>query len=186
MLTETICNRWRPFRATNANDNGYPSRVPTATEPVRSGNSAAQATTMAVVDFGSDTVQVQNAVKIKFYGVGSNNDTFSCRFIGWEFVNPGNVALGFWDATDLFEVLVTLTSSITGVSGRTPDQTNLFADTITIVGATANAGVNINVVSPANDRAGYLVVDFLGFRKVEPIFTTGGVATSCNAMYSTL
>jgi hypothetical protein len=185
-LIGTLSQSWQRARRVNATDNGFPSRVPTRTKPSGKGTDAAQATSSAV--FGdADSLLVQNSVMMKFYGVGSNNNTFSARLVGWAHViEEGDLSSDFWDPTDLFEVQVTLTSTIVGPTNGLLGATQLFADTITLTGTTANANVNIMICSPANDRAGYLTIDFVGFQMIEPIFTTGASATSCNALLRTL
>lgn len=184
VVMRTPCNNWRRARLTNTTDNGFPSKVPTKTMPAGVGDNAAQGTAASVHMLGTNHPNVYNSWAMKFYGVGSNNNTFLARLVGWTYCKGVlvNNQDSFFDPTDLFEVTVTLTSSVTGPAGGVIDTTNLFADTIVLTANTANAGVNINIVSPANDRAGYLIVDFIGFDFLEPIFSTGASATSCNAL----
>jgi hypothetical protein len=44
----------------------------------------------------------------------------------------------------------------------------------------------VEVVSPVNDTCGFLLVNLNGAVKLELIFTTGGSATSCNALIALL
>lgn len=185
MLLETLTQDLRRARVTNATDNGFPSRLPTATEPTGIGNSAAQATASAVFVVGGESPSMQNRVFIKPFGAGANNATFSMRVIAWSrvFDHTGNDLNTFvWDPTVLCELTCTLSSTPIGLAGKVIVATDLFADTITITGTTANAGVSIDVVSPANDTAGHVVLDLKGAQKVEFTFTTGASATSCNAL----
>jgi hypothetical protein len=129
---------------------------------------------------------VQNGLILKPFGVGSDTNTFSLRVIGWTRILETDETNALWDPTDLCELLCTLSSTPIGIAGKIVTETNLFADTIAITGTTANAGVSIDVVSPANDRAGHVVLDIKGFSKIEIIFKTGGVATSCNALVRAL
>lgn len=179
------------MRATSATDNGFPSRLPTLTKPSGLGDAAAQ-TTSSVLDFGclSGGGQVQNAAMLMFFGAGANNTTFSARLVAWTLIlgDPAGTASNrpVWMPLDLFEVQVTLSSTPIGVATGIITATDLFADTITLTGTTANANVGIEIVSPANDRPAHLIVDFKGSMLIEPIFTTGGSATNCNGLLRTL
>lgn len=187
MFVETISQGFQRIRRTNATDNGFPSRLFQVAEPSGIGDSAAQATASAVFDLAGRCPTlgnvVQNGFVLKFYGAGANNATFSVRVIGWrQVMEGGDLNTAGWDPTDLCELACTLSSTPVGLAGRIITATDLFADTIAITGTTANAGVSIDVISPANDRAAHVMLDVKGFQKVEIIFTTGGSATSCNGL----
>ena len=181
MLVETLAMRWRRVRTVNCTDNGFPSRIITATEPSGTGNSAAQATSSAVFDLTGDFGgAAPNAVVIKPYGAGSNNNTFSLRIIGWAKIDEGDPATVEWDPTVLVELAVTLSSTPIGLAGRVIVATDLFADTIALT--TGNDDVSCDIVSPTGDVAAHAVADLKGFTKLEVTFTTGGSATNCNAL----
>lgn len=160
--------------ATNYTTNGYPTRIPTVTEPSGDG----------IIELaGGDGKHGMNGFIIVPIGVGSNNNTFNMRMLGWRRLGTDpNTRL--WIPVTLFEVQCTLTTSQTGVAGKVLVAADLFADTIAEV--TGNDGVNYDIVSPADNTIAHLLGDGKGFRKLEPIFTTGGVATSCNALFATL
>lgn len=183
MLLETLSQSFRKARSTNQTSNGYVSKVPTATEPK---GDAGTATGASVIDLATGGHYSQNAVLIVFYGVGSNNNTFSCRLIGWRQVGANNALTDLWIPVPLFEVQVTLSSTPVGVAGHTIVATELFADTIALTGTTANDDVSIDITSPANDTIAHLVADVKGFTKIELSFTTGASATSCNALLALL
>jgi hypothetical protein len=183
MLVETLSMGWRRVRRTNTTDNGFPSRLIQAAEPVGDGSNVSQTVSSAVIDLGSGGVIAQNGVIFKPYGAGADNATFSMRVIGWRKMIEGGVeTTAVWEPTDLCELLCTLSAVPIGLAGKVIVATDLFADTIAIVGTTANAGVSIDVHSPANDRAGFVSLDVFGFQKIEFIFTTGASATNCNAL----
>lgn len=185
MLQETLTGNWRRVRRTNTTDNGFPSRIIRATEPIGIGDSAAQATASAVFDFANAGAFVQNSLLLKPYGAGANNNTFSLRVIGWrKMIEDGNDATSVWDPTVLCELACTLSSVPIGLAGKVILDTDLFADTITIT--TGNAGVSLDVVSPTGDVAALAMIDFKGFQKVEVTFTTGGSATNCNSLLAVL
>lgn len=181
----TACYPWRRARVNNATDNGFPSKLITATRPSGIGDNVAQATASAVIDFGIDGPMSQNGMMVKPFGAGSNNNTASMRAIGWSRAVAQNNGLDtlVWDPTDLFEVQYTLSSTLVGLAGKILVATDLFADTITLTGTTAIANVNVTINSPANDRPAYLLFDALGFELVEFVFTTGGSATSGNCLW---
>ena len=190
MFIETLGQALRRVRTTNATDNGFPTRLPTRTEPTGTGNNAAQASASAVINLsnsfaGGGSGAVQNRVIILPYGVGANNNTLSFRVLGWRYLIEGGDAIqAMWIPVPLGEFSVTLSSTPVGVAGGLLGTSQLFADTITLTGTTANDDISIDLVSPANDTIAHLVMDMKGFQKLEVIFTTGGSATSCNALVS--
>lgn len=182
----TGSHAFRKFRTVNATDNGFPSKLITATKPAPSiGSNAAQATSPAVIQFGDGGPYSQNSLLLKLFGAGANNNTFSMRLIMWTPIvdQDQNNDVTVYDPTDLFEVQATLSSTLVGLAGKVVAATDLFADTITITGTTAIANVNVTVNSPANDRPAYILVDGLGGKLIEAIFSTGGSATSCNSLW---
>ena len=189
MRIETQAGRWRRARLTNCTDASFPSKVATLTKPSGKGDSAAQATASAVFDLcntpdNSDAF-VQNAIRLKLYGAGSNDNTMSCQVIGWSYLfESGNPATAVWDPTVLVELQGTLTSTITGPSGGVITTTDLFADAITLT--YGNDNVSIDRVSPSNNIAAHVLLDFKGFQLLEFTFTTGSSATNCNALWCML
>ena len=185
MLVQTLSNNSRKVRRTNATDNGFPSKLITATKPTGIGDSAAQATESAIIFDGSNAgAATYNAVVLQFFGAGANNNTFSARVIGWsKLIEDGNVVTQVWVPTDLCELAVTLSSTLVGLAGKTVVATDLFADTIALTGTTANDDVSIDIVSPANDRPAHVVLDIKGFQIIEVTFTTGASATDCNGLF---
>ncbi len=184
-LLGTSAQPFRRARLTNATDNGFPTRVPTKTEPTGTGNNAAQATASGVHSLnGSVRGGIgQNSVIICPYGVGSNDNTFSFRVIGWRVVDDqSDLSLREWIPVKLAEYSVILSSTPAGAAGGILGATNLFADTIAIVGTSGNDDISMEIVSPADNTIAHVVVDLKGAQKLEVTFTTGGSATSCNAL----
>lgn len=188
MLLETLSQEFRKARAVNQTSTTFVAKKPTKTEPA---GDAGTATGASVVDLGSGGEYAQNGVKLAFYGVGSNNNTFSARVFGWSQVrNPlstGDLNVIVWVPVLLCEVLVTLSSNIPGVTGGTIGTTELFADTIAIVGTSGNPNVSMEIVSPADDATmGHVILDVKGFKKLELTFSTGSSATDANALLTML
>lgn len=190
----TRANPFRKVRSVNQTSNGFVSKIPVGVDPFITANTngsgdAGTATGASVIQMTDPITggQTQNGAHFLFYGVGTNNQTFSARVIGWSpLVSSGLVSVTpdtqIWIPVPLIEVQVTLSSTPIGLAGKAIVATELFADTITITGTTANAGVNVNVVSPANDTIAHLFLDLEGFMAYEVSFTTGASATSCNAL----
>ncbi len=179
---QTEAGRWRRWRTVNATDNGFPSKITTATRPAPSiGSDAAQATSAAVWELASNAGgKVQNTIKLIFYGAGSENNTFLARLIAWNLAHEGNPDVAVWVPTPLFEVTCTLSTAV-GVGSRLIASTDRFADTIALTANSANDDIDISIRSPAANYPGVVKVDMEGPQLLEMIFTTGGVATSCNA-----
>lgn len=185
MLVETLRTPYKKARLVNYTTNGYPTFI------------AGQATVPTLTDVSSATAQVgielsqpnggasQNAVQVLPFGVGADDATFSMRIIGWQksigLVGKEVLDTELWVPLVLVEVLCTL-STFVGVAGRYVLDTERLVDIITLVGTTGNAGVDVDIVSPGNNTPGRLLVDLLGSSVLEVQFTTGGSATSCNAL----
>lgn len=192
MLIETLSQVFTPIRVTDTTDASYPSRPMTQTKPSGVGNAAAQ-TTSAVVDLRQGGQFTQNSMCCIPYGQGASTNTFSLIVLSWRLVQWSgptglNVpsATNVWMPCPLAELTATITS-FAGLGSTAVPSTELFASTLAIVGTTANAGVNINVVSPgasASVPVAHFTLDVEGNHMIEIIFKTGGVATACNALVS--
>lgn len=197
VMMQTLCSPWRKLRNTNETSNGYVSKVPRNTDPYVNANTTTKngdadtATGPSVINFRNSpnpSMPVQNGIQLLFYGVGANDNTFSCRILGWANMcnDRANVfadSAQIWIPVVLAEVAVTLSSTPVGLAGANILATELFADTITITGTTANPGINCNIVSPANNTIARMFLDAEGYQYIEAQFTTGGSATSCNGLY---
>jgi hypothetical protein len=180
MLLETLSQRFRKARTTSTTDSSYPARTPTNTMPSGTGNNASQTTASSVFEVGGTIGSVgQNAVLAVFYGAGSDDNTFSCRFLGWRQLLPEDPSTTIWVPVTLCEVQVTL-GTTTGTAGLVLLNTDRLCDIITLT--TGNADVSVDVVSPADNTVASIVVDMKGCQLLEPIFTTGSSATNCNAL----
>lgn len=175
MLVETVSMSFRKARSANSTDSGFPSRVPTMTAP--SGTGVINLCT-------SDGMLAQNGMVLLLYGLGADNDTMSCRVIGWRSVGENDVTTGLWIPVILCEFAAVL-SGATGVAGATILNTERFADTITLT--TGNDDVSVDIVSPTGDVIAHAMMDLKGFQKVELTFKLGGTPpTSMNALVALL
>jgi hypothetical protein len=176
-LKSPSCRVQKVRPGSNYSTNGYPSRVNTLTAPTGDGVVIGYNLPGNLVSADAKTPML---LKLWPYGVGAATNTMSLRVLGWDLLNGIE-----WIPTPLVEYQATL-STYTGLgTGGVLLSTELFADRATIAGG-YNANVDTTVKSPANNTPCLITVDILGFPIVEVIFTTGGVATNCNALFAWL
>ena len=118
-----------------------------------------------------------------FFGVGSDSNTFSANFYGWQRM-PSVNNLDTWVPVLLATFTsITLDSTQPFAAGADYGVTNLFAVAATL--GVGNSGTSVEVVSPghAAHEIAHVVLDTKGSRYVEMRGTTGGSVTSWNALY---
>lgn len=176
-----IGNLARAFQkalTTNNNDSAFASRIPTITEPVNDG----------VITLGGE---VAERILVLPYGLGSDNDAFSLRVIGWRHIGPGvPQSIPLWVPVILGE-FACICSTIVGVATAPVLNTERFCDTITPVAArladrVIAAGTAVNsdcaILSPTgNAGIAALELKLKGYEKVEFTFdqTTGTPTMNC-------
>lgn len=177
-----ISQQYQKACGTNYSANGYPTRIATKTMPSGDG----------VIPCGQGGYETVSHITILPFGTGSDNNTFGMKVLGWKQTNipttPG--VLSLWIPHELITFALTLSAAV-GVSGTQIGSTQRFADTITSTGGptfiTSGALPIIDdwfQCSPAGDIPGVIKQPTFGFQLLELIFTTGGVATDCNALWS--
>ncbi len=182
MVIDQLSKEWWALALTaNYATNGYPSKIPTVTMPSGSG----------VIDMaGGD--YVPGHLLIIPIGTGSATNTGSLKVLGWRDtnMNPGNPQMRLWIPVELCTIAFVLGTG-GGVANADFGTATLFATTITMTGGptfiTAGAppvSLDWFEVSPGSNAIGVASVPTLGFKKMELIFTTGGVATDVNALYT--
>lgn len=187
----TRAGPWRKGRKTNATNATFPSRIPLAVDPfITAGASgdADTATGASVIRLTNELFggQSQSGVELLFYGVGADNTTFSARVIGWSpMVSDRLVEVTpetqIWIPVVLAELACTLSAVPIGLANKAIVATELFVDTITLVGTTAVAGIDCNITSPANDTIARVYLDMWGHTELEVTFDMTG-ATSGNCL----
>lgn len=178
--TVTISRQHQKALTTNSNASSFASKVPTVTEPTNDG----------VIDLrhGAVNAAIPQFMVVLPYGLGSDNDVFSLRVIGWRHIGeapPQGSPTWLWVPTVLAEVSCTISAAV-GVAGARVLNTERFADTITIVSeptitaATTRQG-SILVYSPANDTVAWFELSLDGQEKVEFTFdqTTNTPTMNC-------
>jgi hypothetical protein len=197
MLIETLSEEFRPVRVTDTTDAAYPARPLVMTRPSGEGTSASQGASAAVVDMSMGSRFTQNSLIIVPIGQGSG--TFNMLILGWrksQYSGPSGLAqmgtgaqpvpTGVWVPYSLGEFAVTIGNFQGGLGSTSVPAADYFASTISVVGTTANPGVNANVVSPgasANFPVGFLTLDLQGSSLIEFLFKIG-TASSANALVS--
>lgn len=179
---------YKKVRAANYSTNGYPTRVPTVTPPAGTSGLVPD----GIIPCGAGGSVANTHVLIVPYGVDASTHTFSLTVLGWRptGVNPGNPDMALWIPVPLCTVSCTTSTSLPGIVNADVDNTQSFCTTLTMTGAGAGVSSGMAVNSPdwftitgTAVGVGVLKVPTLGFPFLEVIFTTGGVDTSCNALW---
>jgi hypothetical protein len=164
-LTEV--NEWLELLDTNSTSSSFAATAPTATEPTGDN----------VITLSRLGTMVCQNLMLAFFGAGNDDQTFDARVYGWQQV------AGLWVPTLLAQLSCTL-STVVGVAGYPVLNTERFADTYSLASG-FNANVSVEVVSPANNTIGHVLLDVRGFSKIQVDFDMTG-ATSANALYKGL
>lgn len=187
MLHDLSSLAYKRVRATNYSTNGYPSRVPTVTAPSGDG--------VVLLNDPKTPGQVTPRSMILIpYGTDASTHTFTIKMLGWR---PTLLNLGpqLWMPVQIAEFTATL-GTAAGVANADLGTTQQFATTIVLTtnGPTwQNAAApntippvvpDLFIVSPGSNNIGAIFLRNLGFPIVEIIFSTGGVVTDCNSLYS--
>jgi hypothetical protein len=166
----------------NATANGFPSRVPSVAGPSLVAAGVVKAGD-GVVAIGDQGQYGPRSLLLVPFGVGAATNTFSLQVLGWRATALGVAPL--WVPVNLGTWQVTL-GTAGGVANSDLGTTQLFATTIS---QTAGGPTNVTppdwfAVSPGGNAIGMICLRTLGFRFLEVIYSTGGSATSCNALYA--
>lgn len=197
MKLETLAPIWQRIRLTDTTTNTFPTIGPTKaigangadSRPSGKGDAAANTTRSVFSLMGNDEARsggsaVQNCIKVMLYGTDANNETVAARFYVWSLlIELGDMDTAVWIPTLLCEVTGTLSSTIVGVSGGIVNASQMFCDTLAIVGTSGNDDVSIDIVSPANDTPAHIVMDFKGGQLFEPVLEIG-TGASANGLWA--
>lgn len=190
----TIDTASYPWQITNPGgnytNNGFPAwTVPTsAAPPLNATGTGLQKAGDGVFALGFGGNYCDSAIKLAFFGVGTDNTAFSANVFGWTMLPSG---LGTGAAKDLWVPLlvasltsITLDSALPGVGFTEESANQFFASAITL--GVGNSGISAEVISPghAAHQIAHVVLDTKGFQYMEVVFSTLGAVTSCNALWS--
>lgn len=180
---------YKKVRATNYSTNGYPTRVPTTTPPAPSGTGAMPD---GMIPCGWEGATSHPHVLVIPFGVDASTHTFGLTVLGWRptAVNPDKTDMALWIPVPLCTVTCTTSTTLPGIVNSDVDNTQSFCTTLAMTGAGVGVSSGMAVTSPdwftitgTAVGVGMLKVPTLGFVFLEVIFTTGGVDTSCNALW---
>ncbi len=166
MEMNVSCRPARAFQkafATNAATSGFDSLIPTIVPP--SGN--------GVWDFeDGGGLEVPEWVTVLPYGLGSDEDVFSLRLVGWRRIGGvGPIGSYLWVPSTQCELACTLGTCV-GIAGSPVLNTERFCDTITIVteptitAATTRQGT-VELFNPGDNTAGYFRVRLNGIQRLQ-------------------
>lgn len=185
----------RPYKrawTANANTSSFAAKPPTVTEPTNDG---------VVVVCPPEGGEVPLFIRILPFGLGSNNDTFDMKVIGWERAgSPAPVgsagAPPVWLPTTLGEFTCTISSTNVGVAGAYLLDTEMLADTIVAKSAplipkypgfdatpAATFQSQVQIYSPADDTVGWIVLPLMGVQKFEVTFDQTSGTPTMNVLY---
>lgn len=164
-VLRTTQGNWGLARASNSSGDSDPA--PTNTEPTGSG---------VLTPVSNNKPYTINQIILMPFGTNAANLTFTMKVFGWAVVANSAmwvpVLLSSWTCTN---------GAAVGVSGQKPANTDFMADTVVKVQTGLEAGNGLGF-SNGLDVGGFVVVDVLGFSKVQVNFTLGS-ATGANALY---
>ncbi len=178
MLIETISQFLEPISPTNIT-------TASVTEPTAMTAAPTSGTNGGVFAMGDGGQMTCSGVKLIFFGVGSDTNTFTAYLYGWQtqrFTLQNNVNL------HVPMLLATFTGITLDSAQPVPAGTDLsgaanyFATAITL--GVGNSGISVEVVSPghASHEIAHVILDAKGCKWLECRFATGSSATSCNAL----
>lgn len=175
VLISTISALMAATNSANVTSSSITEPTPTTTAPSGDG----------VFSLGHNGQFTTSGVKLVFFGVGSDSNTFSAYVYGWE-VQKALLAnkVDVWVPALLCTFTsITLDSTQPWPSNGDFATTNYFATAITL--GVGNSGISVEVVSPghASHEIAHAVISTKGPRYMEVRFATGSSATSCNALW---
>lgn len=174
----------------NYSNNGYPARAPQILNPTLTAlTTGLQKLGDGVINIGHGGIDGPKYIDLVPIGTGSATNTFSIEVIGWTATNLGTQVL--WIPVGPIIAYAVTLGSAAGVANSDLGSTTLFGKTITstlgptfITSGAAPISNDWFQISPATS-AGIAMIRqrTFGFRYLEFIFTTGGSATDCNALW---
>lgn len=174
------------FLATDATSSSFASLADQFDDPLLNGITIATS---------KDGIAVPMWIMLFPIGVGSDNDAFDMRLVGWNRILPSPAALTGryqWSPVVLGLFSCTL-SAFVGKAGGAIDNTYRYADTITVsvqgkttdditTSGTIARGQDW-IVSPTNDLKAYIKAPIDGFERLSLYFDQTTNTPSMNALY---
>ena len=184
-----IARAARKFRSVNSDSSAFPSLADSLTPPPSDQGTAAG---RATIELAPSAGEVPNYIQLWPYGLGSDNDTFSMRIIGWRRIVPcDSNGMCQWTPHIIAEIACTISTAV-GIAGGQVLNTERYADTITIVSeptitaATTREGASLILNSPANNTRANIILCTEGCEKLELQFDQTLGTPGMNALYTLL
>ncbi len=173
MQIEEVPIPWLLTNATNVSTNGFTAPVPTPTMPSGDG----------VMMMGQYGGVASTSMELCFFGAGSNTNTFAANVYGWTQQQSvvGNSPLWVPVLLATFNE-ITLDAAFSGVAGSDVPADQMFASACSLV--IGNTGISVEVLSPGPGVGlAHVVLSVKGQKLISILYSTGGSATSCNALW---
>lgn len=175
MEIETVTGPWTKLKATNFTNASFGTLKSTLTEP--SGDGVID---LAVPETKGRGGSVDNALILKFFGTSASDQTANCRVWGWAL----EATTLSWENVLLAQFALTL-GNLAGTASCAITASDFEVDTIALT--YGNDDVVVSIVSPGNDvRGAYVMLDAIGFPKLQVEFDRNSSAASLNALYRTI
>lgn len=180
--TVTEVQPLRRVFATNVTTASYSAKADLTTLPTTGESTDAVDGTTGYIDlaYGRSPGATPDLVKLKFYAAGNDDGTGNCRVYGLAEVRSASGTS--YTHVLLADYALTFSTAV-GVANGVVTASERYADTIVRTFGIEN--VADQLLSPANNVAGHVVVDVKGFRYIliDPN-TDSAAVTSVNALYS--
>lgn len=172
----TVASDFKKVRAANQTGNTFAAVPDSLTKPVGAG----------YIDLTNGGLRqgLANNLLFKFYGVGADTQTGKVRIYGVRrvFDNSVSPAVVSYTHVLLFDGTFTITSGATGVASGVVGASELYADTIALVGTGGVENVTFRIISPGSDMPATLLIDPTGCPDLFVDVIRDTVATSVNAL----
>lgn len=176
MNINTVASPWVKLYSANSTNASFGTVKSTTTKPTVSSTSGV----FECLAGAAPGALVQNAVLLRFFGAGSNNNTGKVRVWGWS----QERTTGSWENVLLAEFAITL-GNLAGAASCAIASTDLEADTITLTYGNDDVDVSINS-NAADVRGAYARVDTQGSQLVQVETDLNSSSTSLNCLYRLL
>lgn len=162
----------------NQTNSSFTSRPATVTRPAATGPASG---CYNLGRFG--TAVMPRHVILWPFATGGNNVTFKVRLTGYRTIRDADQNESIFFAYIVAE-LACVCGNYPGIAGTSLLGTEFLADTLTLT--FGNAGVDVTIVSPANDTPAHALVDLKGAEYLQFDTDRDSSATAVNCLFAEL